>query len=80
MSQSKLHPAFRPLVEKLADSKYSVRDCSGERLDWIKAGCPILDPELEHHVSCLESFVSDIRDNASSEQEYYEACSLVGGK
>jgi hypothetical protein len=32
------------LLRKLADKRFSVRDASSERIDWVKAGCPI--PEL----------------------------------
>jgi len=30
------------LLKKLSNQKNSIRDCVGERHDWVKAGCPIL--------------------------------------
>lgn len=38
---SHLHPTLQTLLIKLANKKFSVRDCSSERLDWVRAGCPI---------------------------------------
>lgn len=35
------HPTFKALFKKLADPAFSVRDCTSERIDWVKAGCPI---------------------------------------
>lgn len=37
-----LHPTLRALLLKLSNSRFSVRDATSERLDWFKAGCPIL--------------------------------------
>lgn len=41
LTLAEYHPAFKALFNKLSDPKFSVRDCTSERLDWIKAGCPI---------------------------------------
>jgi hypothetical protein len=39
-----IHPTLKALLDKLANTNYSVRDCAGERMDWVKAGCPIFTP------------------------------------
>lgn len=39
---NQLHPTLDALLTKLADPAHSVRDCTAERLDWVKANCPVM--------------------------------------